>query len=174
MSWYVLEQDIASLVEQESRDELWGEAAELSVAEESTVSLIDRLRGAIGVDVCLNCENYEYVGKLVACGEDWVALSNQGTLRLVRSAAVSWIRVPRTTASPRPKFPRSLRAVLRALIAQGVVIDTSAGQVRGVIDRVGADYLIISSNISDADCIVNLAQICAVTSVGALSAWDAL
>ncbi|MDO5025454.1 MAG: DUF2642 domain-containing protein [Trueperella sp.] len=174
MSWYVLAQDIASLVEQEARDELWGEAAELSAAEESTVELIDRLRGAIGIEVQLSCANYEYAGQLMACGKDWVALARQGSLRLVPIAAVSWVRLPRTTASSRPKFPRSLRAVLRALVAQNVVVDTTAGQVRGIIDRVGADYLVIASNLGDADCIVNLGQICAVASVGSLSAWDAI
>ncbi len=119
----------------------------------------DRVAGAIGSSVVLQCRGAGTVaGTLGEVGSDWLLLvDGQGRESLVASAAVRAISglgrrtAPAVEAGPvrsRLDFRRALRGLARDRAAVQVVLDDGVSLV-GTIDRVGADYVELAEHAAD-------------------------
>ncbi|MCW2699270.1 MAG: uncharacterized protein JWQ45_805 [Blastococcus sp.] len=134
----------------------WGSRAR---SEIGAVALVDRLRGAIGTVVSLQCRGVGPVtGRLNDVGVDWLLLEDDhARTSLVALAAVRAVSglSRRTAAAEEPghvrgrlDLRRALRALARDRAAVQVVLDDGS-VLTGTVDRVGADYLELAEHPVD-------------------------
>lgn len=148
--WEVLFADLEAQLaahEQVARD---GEVAELTRAEQASITLTDRLRAAVGSPVGLELGDGETVaGTLRTVATSWVLLEGRGargvTEHLVPVAAVGAVTglsrqsVPSTSRLDALGLGSALRALQRDRAR--VVVRTQGGQAAGRLARVGLDHL---------------------------------
>jgi hypothetical protein len=158
--WQPLFADLQAQFEQEEAAAERAESASRTRAEVGAVRLADRLRGAIGGSVVLQCAGAgQVVGGLVDVGADWLLLGDDlGREVLCAMSAVRAVGgLGRRTAAPEESgavaaagdLRRALRALARDRAAVQVVLDDGA-VLAGTVDRVGADYLELAEHASDA------------------------
>jgi hypothetical protein len=150
MRWQKLFADLeAQFAEAASAAEL-AEAASRARAEGGSVTLAERLAGAVGHPIRLRCRGGGQVaGVLTEVGPDWLLLSaEQGREVLVATRVVTLASdLLRRTAAPdgdRPRVRTDLRRALRGLArdrSEVVLVLDDGGRLPGTLDRVGADHL---------------------------------
>lgn len=145
-----LESQAAGLVDAE-RD---GELAERTRIETGRLTLVDRLRGAVGHSVALRCAGAgPCSGRLDRVGADWLLVAElSGAEVLVPLGSLLGVGgLGRHSAAPvgSPRIQLGLRAVLRGIARDRAPVRLVLGDgtpVDGTIDRVGADYLEIAEH----------------------------
>jgi hypothetical protein len=152
MRWERLWADLDAQADQWERDEIAAEAADRALVEHGRITLLDRLRATAGAEVVCQLRGGGVVrGRVVGYGADWLALASQGDLpsdllpvgALSAICGVAAAAVP-VDATGLVQRRTDLRALLRAVSAAGleVVLARPAGpDIRGVVRRVGRDYL---------------------------------
>jgi hypothetical protein len=150
MRWQKLFADLeAQFAEAASAAEL-AESASRARAEAGTVTLSERLAGAVGQAVRLRCRGAGSVaGVIEDVGPDWLLLSGaQGRELLVATDAVTLVSdLVRRTAVPegeRPRVRTDLRRALRGLVRDRSEVSLTledGGTISGTLDRVGADHV---------------------------------
>jgi hypothetical protein len=164
--WERLFGDLEGQAEQAERDDEVLLAADRLRAEHAAVGLVDRLRAAVGRPLVVRGGDGVTVrGRALAVGPDWLALAHAvdaldavrsvgavDTVHLVPIAQVCSVAGLPEAAVP----PQAVRAVdhgkdlaflLRHVAALGVevVVSTAAGDLRGLLTRVGRDYVDVDS-----------------------------
>ncbi len=142
--WYSLIESIGSEIAAEAREDILGEAREVHLAEESSTPLIDRIRGASDQHIRIETARGEVKGRVLACGEDWVALGSQLRIRIIPLTAVMYVRGLNYARPQSSRIGRSFKSVLRELERVRVTVECAIGEVAGQIDRVGGDYVVIT------------------------------
>lgn len=158
MRWQQLFADLSAQFEQAESAGGRADAASRARTETAAVRLADRLRGAVGEAVSLDCRGAGWVrGRLTDAGADWVLLDDErGGELLVALAAVRVAGgLVRLTAVPeegavraRLDLRRALRALARDRSPVRVVLDDGA-VLTGTVDRVGADFLELARHALD-------------------------
>ena len=159
MRWQQLFADLEARFEAEQEAAERSETSSRSRHEIGSLRLVDRLRGALGSPVVLQCRGAGQVsGTLGDVGVDWLLLVDaQGRDCLVASSAVRAVSgLGRRTAAPEDAGPvrgrldlrRALRGLARDRAAVQFVLDDGTA-LHGTVDRVGADYLELAEHPSD-------------------------
>lgn len=159
MRWQQLFADLEARFEAEQEAAERAETASRARHEIGALRLADRLRGAAGAAVVLECRGAGPVaGVLVDVGVDWVLLADdQRRECLVASSAVRAVSgLSRRTALPeeeglvraRLDLRRALRGLARDRAVLQLVLDDGA-VLTGTIDRVGADYVELAEHAAD-------------------------
>ncbi|MFF3063256.1 hypothetical protein ACFVQ3_01750 [Oerskovia sp. NPDC057915] len=122
--------------------------ADLTRAEQATISLADRLRGSIeGRPVGVRLTDGSHVtGQVRAVGADWFLLGDGSRRHVVPLLAVMVLDGLTAHAVPGPSGSgagRGLPSLLRALMRDRAVVRvrTPGGEVDGRVARVGKDHL---------------------------------
>jgi hypothetical protein len=160
MRWQQLFADLQAQFEQEEAASEQAEAASRARSEIGAVRLVDRLRGAVGSTVVLQCAGVGQVsGELVDVGPDWLLLVDDlGRDVLCAGGAVRSVAgLTRRTGVAQDgrgviaawDLRRALRALGRDRAAVQVVLD-DGGVLSGTLDRVGADYVELAEHAVDA------------------------
>jgi hypothetical protein len=160
MRWQQLFADLQAQFEQEEAAAEQSESASRARSEIGAVRLIDRLRGALGSTVVVQCAGAGQVaGELVDVGPDWLLLVDDlGRDVLCAGGAVRSVAglARRTGAAAEERavtaawdLRRALRALARDRAAVQVVLD-DGGVLSGTLDRVGADYVELAEHALDA------------------------
>lgn len=145
--WDALFDDLEAQLDRERAAELGAEVAERSRAGWAATSLADRLRAHVGAPVRLLLDGGHRVsGTCTDAAVEWFAVDEGASAALVPVAAVAAVAgLGRPVARPAGQVLRRLGLghALRALARDraGVQLVTSAGELTGTIDRVGADHL---------------------------------
>jgi hypothetical protein len=158
MRWQQLFADLSAQFEQAGSAEQRAELASRARAETAAVRLADRLRGALGAEVALDCRGAGWVtGRLADAGADWLLLEDgRGGELLVALAAVRvagglgrWTGVAEEgPVRARLDLRRALRALARDRSPVQVVLDDGA-VLGGTVDRVGADFVELARHEAD-------------------------
>jgi hypothetical protein len=160
MRWQQLFADLQAQFEQEESAAEQAELSSRARAEIGGVRLVDRLRGAVGTAVVLQCSGAgQLSGNLADVGPDWLLLVDDlGREVLCAAAAVRSVAgLGRRTAAPDEggvvasawDLRRALRALARDRAAVQLVLD-DGGVLSGTLDRVGADYVELAEHAVDA------------------------
>jgi hypothetical protein len=159
MRWQQLFADLSAQFDEEEAAAERGESASRARAEIGALRLADRLGGALGQPVVLDCRGAGRVaGVLTDAGLDWLLLEDDGGREhLVATAVVMSVSgLGRRTASPtegaaarvRPDLRRALKGLARDRAVVQLVLD-DGGVLTGTVDRVGADYLELAEHPAD-------------------------
>jgi hypothetical protein len=158
MRWQQLFADLSAQFEEAAAAEQRADVAARARSEAASVALADRLRGAAGAELGLECRGAGWVrGRLTDAGRDWVLLDDErGGELLVALAAVRVVGgLGRLTAAPeggpvrsRLDLRRALRGLARDRSAVRGVLDAGAAR-GGTVDRVGADFLELARHEPD-------------------------
>lgn len=159
MRWQQLFADLEAQFEAERDAADRAEVSARARLEMGAVRLIDRLRGAAGSSLVLDCRGAgQIVGDLTEVGPDWLLVTDQrGRECLIASRAVRAVGgLGRRTAVAedggvvrgRLDLRRALRGLARDRAAVQVVLDEGT-VLTGTIDRVGADYLEVAEHPAD-------------------------
>jgi hypothetical protein len=160
MRWQQLFADLQAQFEQEEAAAEQAEAASRARSEIGAVRLVDRLRGATGSAVVLQCAGAgQRGGTLVDVGPDWLLLVDDlGRDVLCAAAAIRSVAgLARRTAATEEEgavaaawdLRRALRALARDRAAVHVVL-ADGGVLAGTLDRVGADFVELAEHALDA------------------------
>ena len=157
MRWEQLFDDLAARADHLERLAHDAEVADRRVREEATVLLADRLRaGAQPVSLLLRDGTWVR-GAVATTGPGWVLLHEEGSARqvLVPAGAVLAVRgLVRHAAAPlgpvaaRRTFVLAVRALAGADVP--VLLRTGAWDLRGSIERVGADHLDVAVDAQES------------------------
>ncbi|WP_155848518.1 hypothetical protein [Arthrobacter sp. 35W] len=158
MRWDALFGDMDSQLAAAAALDLEAEVGELVRAEFALLGMADLLRGAVGADIGLTLRGgSHWRGTVSGAADDWVLLSCNLRSVLVPLAAVVAVDGELHRAAKRPGTVRhSLASVLRELarnrvvatVALDTVADDGPGRIRrGVVDSVGADYLVLAQTL---------------------------
>jgi hypothetical protein len=145
--WDALFDDLEAQLAREQAAELAAVVAERCRAGWASTSLADRLRAHVGAPVRLLLDGGHRVsGTCTDAAVEWLAVDEGVCAALVPVAAVAAVSgLGRPVAEPAGQVLRRLGLghALRALARDraGVRLVTSAGELAGTIDRVGADHL---------------------------------
>lgn len=143
--WQRLIDDIENRFAAERRSDLAAESADLAEAERGSVSLTDRLRGAVGrVLVIRTASGLVLEGRVLTVGGGVLELEEADALRdLVVIDALSAVRVLGGAAPRGRGAETSLAGHLRVLARAGtrVRLVLASGDLAGRVARVGADHL---------------------------------
>jgi hypothetical protein len=158
MRWQQLFADLSAQFEEAASAEQRTDVAARARTEAAAVALADRLRGARGGEVALQCRGAGWVrGRLTDAGRDWVLLDDErGGELLVALAAVRVAGgLGRLTGAPeegpvrsRLDLGRARRGLARDRSAVVVVLDDGA-LLSGTVDRVGADFVELARHEPD-------------------------
>lgn len=137
--------DIEGRHAHEEQEQLRAVSEELTRAERAQVTLLDRLRGAVGQIVTVHPPSGPAVrGEVAEVGEDWVHLRAGGSRVLVPRAGIVLVeglsprsRPARDGAVPGLSFLGMLRHLSRD--RELVHVQTAVGRVTGRVAAVGAD-----------------------------------
>ena len=149
MRWDDLFTDLEARAAHEHRQEFEAEVADRRLRDVATVALADRLVGTCGSpgsDVALQLPDGAWVsGAVRDVGLEWVLLLTPRQV-LVPLAAVTAVRglaaisgPPTTAVRARRTFLLAVRALSGAAVT--VLVRTRAADVRGRLERVGADHV---------------------------------
>lgn len=154
MRWESLFADLDAQAATLERAERSAEAEEFARAEFASLTLADRLRGAIGEQLRVHTfDGGLHHGRLTACGPDWLLLDEEPAREtLLRSAAVVTVtglgrHAVTVTGTGHVAARLGLRSALR-----GIARDRSAvtlllvdgSMLAGTLGRVGADFVEVS------------------------------
>ncbi|GHE10562.1 hypothetical protein [Klenkia taihuensis] len=128
-------------------------------AEVGAVRLADRLRGAVGHDVRLDCRGAgPVVGRLADVGTDWLLLTgDRGQDLLVATGCVRAVGGLGAVTAPAAEpgavarawdLRRAVRGLARDRAAVRCVLDDGT-VLTGTVDRVGADFLELAEHQLD-------------------------
>ena len=155
MRWQKLFADLeAQFAAAASAAEL-AESGSRARAEGGSVTLVERLAGAVGQPVHLRCRGAGRVsGVLTEVGPDWLLLSAEGGRELlVVTGAVTLasglVRRTQPAGDERPRVRTDLRRALRGLVRDRSTVALSlvdGGRLTGTLDRVGADFVEIAEH----------------------------
>lgn len=178
MRWQQLFADLQAQYEEQEAAGERAESASRSRAEIGGLRLADRLRGAQGHPVDVQCGGAGGVaGVLAGVGPDWLLLEEpHGRQSLVALAAVRAVGgLVRATAvaeqgavRARLDLRRALRGLARDRSAVQVVLD-DGGVLTGTLDRVGADYVEIAEHPLDRARRADAVQAVRAVAIGAVA-----
>lgn len=154
MRWTYLFADLESQAAGLAEAELDGEVAERARIEAGRLTLVARLRGAVGHPVSLRCAGAgPCSGRLDQVGADWLLVSEpSGAEVLVPLGSLLGVGgLGRHSSAPvrAPRVELGLRIVLRGIARDRAPVRLVLGDgtpVDGTIDRVGADYVEIAEH----------------------------
>lgn len=155
MRWAALFDDLEGEADRERRADLAACAAELLRAERAAVTLAERLDAHRGRQVVVRVAGGMVVrGALLDAGPHWVLVDEGGTQALVPAGAivaVCGLGRPAGPAAGQVALRLDLRHALRALARDRAFVRVFADEVelRGTIDRVGADHLDLAAHDTD-------------------------
>ena len=166
-----LEADLVALAAAEADLERDAEVAERTRIERSTVTLVDRLRGARGPVELSTPGDRRHAGRVSEVGDGWVLLSPvpdgrraaTGEHLVVLSSAIAVGR--EVVATPARSRPRSLMSVLRTWCrdrAPVSVLTTDGAVVLGLAAAAYADHLEVSTG-DGATVVVPVAAMAVVS-----------
>jgi len=150
MRWQALFDDLEAQFEAAQAAQLTAEVAERERREAALLTLVDRLRPAVGAEVVLHVAGGDLVrGRLLDCGTDWLLVADPaGREVLVALPAVRGVTgAGRSTSAGDEGVVAKrldLRWALRGLARNrsGVSLGLTDGSiVTGTLDRVGADHV---------------------------------
>ncbi|AJC70668.1 hypothetical protein [Trueperella pyogenes] len=148
MDWLVLA-EIASHVEQEEREQLNMEVADLADAERAALTVEDRLRGALNcrVEVWMRGVGLWLYGRVEAVGQGWFLMSDATHEWIAFSHATLGLRGAVIAREAEPGLPVTATSLLRQLQGAFVELLGEIGQMQGTIVGVGKDHLLIEGQI---------------------------
>jgi hypothetical protein len=163
-----LEGQAAALYDAERRPEI----ADRGHAEYQSVTLAARLMASVDLELTLELSGVGPVsGRLVRVATGWCLLEGPGQEWLVRLDAVAVATGASDRAVPEVAWPvvarLSLAAALRRLADSGApcrVYLTDGGQHEGCLQRVGADFVELTTGETGRSVLVALRQMAAVHS----------
>lgn len=135
--------------------ELVAEVADRTRAELATVALADRLRAHVGSALTVRTSiGTAITGELVDVAAQWLLLGERGWQCLVPITAVDDVAgLGLHVAAPEPAVLRALGLghALRALARDRVVVRlvTRSGDLRGRLQRVGADFVEVTADTGE-------------------------
>ncbi|WP_432482152.1 hypothetical protein [Kineococcus esterisolvens] len=175
MRWDDLFADLDARLAHARRMEQESEVADRWAADVASVDLLGRLLATDG-ELSVQLSDGSWVsGRTRAAGPGWVLLVAGSPVRrqvLVPTAAVCALRglarnsVPPGAVTARRTLALALRALSSAGV--GVLVRTRAGEVRGRLDRVGADHVdvVVPAEGHRAVLTVPFASLLNVTELG--------
>jgi hypothetical protein len=152
MRWTYLFADLESQAAGLADAEQNGEVAERIRIETGRLTLVARLRGAVGHPVSLRCAGVGPCnGRLDRVGKDWLlVVESTGTETLVPVCSLLGVGgLGRHSSAPTAAVELGLRSVLRGVVRDRAPIRLVLGDgtpVDGTLDRVGADYVEIAEH----------------------------
>ncbi|MEI4272091.1 hypothetical protein TEK04_10190 [Klenkia sp. LSe6-5] len=159
MRWEQLFAELEAAFEAEESAVEQAEAGSRARAAAGTLRLVDRLRGASGHQLVLDCRGAGVVrGRLVDVGVDWVLLTDErGRDLLVALAAVQSVSgLGALTAPPEDDgvvarawdLRRAVRGLVRDRAPVQLLLDGGSA-LAGTLDRVGADFVELAEHHLD-------------------------
>lgn len=155
MRWDELFDDLEAQARHEERLDRDAEVADRRERELAQVALVHRLAGTGGAVVGVQLDDGSWVEGVVAdVGVGWVLLTSGDGRRQVLVAAVAVAAVrglghhvgpPPGTVAARRTLVLALRTLARE--REPVLVRTRAGDVRGVLGRIGADHLDVEPEV---------------------------
>lgn len=177
MQWERLIEELEASVDADERRELVAEVADRTRHETGRLHVVDRLRAATGGEVTIGLDGWGPVrGRVGRVGPDWLLLDGAAMSQLlVVTSAILWME-GLTTRAVDPAAVSvvdhrlGLRAVLRATARDRRTVHVrlrDGKECRGVVARVGADFLDLGSEPRGAatERCVLLAAIALILSV---------
>ncbi|MCM3906756.1 hypothetical protein [Trueperella bernardiae] len=149
MDWTILAEAIASEVEQGERDELDAEVADLADAERATLTVGDRLRGAVGASIEVAVRGLVLDGVVEAVGEGWFLLTDATHEHIVLTEAVVILSRVSWAQTPGSGLPVSVGSFVRQLQDTYVALRGPDVNVAGRVVGVGRDHLLIEEEGGD-------------------------
>lgn len=149
MDWTILAEAIASEVEQGERDELDAEVADLADAERATLTVGDRLRGAVGASIEVAVRGLVLDGVVEAVGEGWFLLTDAIHEHIVLTEAVVSLSRVSWAQTPGSGLPVSVGSFVRQLQDTYVALRGPDVNVAGRVVGVGRDHLLIEGEGGD-------------------------
>ncbi|QRV02467.1 hypothetical protein JTE88_01540 [Arcanobacterium phocisimile] len=143
MVWETLIEGIAAHIRNNERQELFEEIDEITDAENASVSFADRIRGARGRYITITVSECNVTGVVIESGKDWLMLSSQEQIDLVKLDAISVARGLRQAAFESSRYVPTMSSVLRRLIGHTVLVNRYADAVRAELLSVGKDYVVV-------------------------------
>ncbi len=150
MAWEIMAYDIAARLEQDDREDLLAEAADLAHAERATQVFADRIRAFTGRQVRLSLQARDWptlVGELVTSGDNWLIVREPQAEHIVMLHAVTRLHAPQLAKEAPSGLPVSAGSMLRELHSTHVTLTCTDGKVAGRIEGVGKDYVVV--NLAD-------------------------
>lgn len=159
MRWEQLFADLGAQFAAEGDSADQAEAASRARAEVGRITLVDRLRGAVGHPVRLSCGGAgELTGRLVEVGVDWLlVVDDQQREQLVALRAVRMVSglgrrtevaAERGAVARAWDLRRSIRALARDRAALRCLLDDGT-VLTGTVDRVGGDFFELAEHPID-------------------------
>jgi hypothetical protein len=159
MRWNELFEDLEAQLDEADARELAGEVADRTRREIARLTIVDRLRAALGVDLTLTLvDGRRLRGDVSSVGPDWVLLGGDRLPEvLVSLAAVATVTgMPGQAVDPagvgevekRAGLAFALRRLARDRAPVQVAVAGGA-VLTGTIDRVGADYVEMAEHALD-------------------------
>lgn len=147
MRWAALFQDFEAQLDAAQRADLNARSSELARVEAGAVELADRFRAAHGRQLRLRLRNgRDVIGVVDEVASTWLLLSTQYGATLIPAHAVdvvhqldSGAQSQRSEVRARLGLGHTLRALARDRVL--VRVATVSGDITGMIDQVGRDYL---------------------------------
>ncbi|QTG75902.1 hypothetical protein [Trueperella pecoris] len=148
MDWLLLAYDIASKVEQEEREGLLAEVADLADAERATLTVEDRIRGSMGalVHVGVRGPKQSVRGRVKVVGQGWFLLEDGADQHVVLIPAVTSVYQSSIVHTCGPDLPVTVGSFLRELqyaYAQFSCVDM---EVSAQIIGVGRDHVLVDKD----------------------------
>ncbi|HEX6234958.1 MAG TPA: hypothetical protein VFZ63_17640 [Jiangellaceae bacterium] len=158
--WERLFADLDAQFEESEHSELRSEVADRTRSELAKLRMADRLRAVAGRELVVwTLGGAAARGTVQACGPDWLLLTDtSGAETVVALAAVLKISgLGRRASVPgsegrlagRLRLSYVLRGIARDRAAVAVTL-TDGSTVAGLVDRVGADHMDVSLDVSEA------------------------
>lgn len=144
MSWHALIESIGARIEFDTREELHAEALDMQRAEEASVRVMDRLRGAQGNIIEVRTLRSEIRGRVAGVGSNWVLVADHRRVRVIPEHSIVSVRGLTVAVSDSARFPLTLNVLLRRLIGEEMTCYAAGNTVAGELGEVGSDYLVLS------------------------------
>lgn len=146
MRWDDLFADLEGQLHATQSAQFMADVADMTRAERASVELAARVVASAGQSITVTLSDGTTVsGVIVDASTQWLLLGASGPQTLIPLPAVTMLSGLSVQAAPLSEVERrlSLGYALRALSRDRshVVVHTASGQVRGVINAVGADHL---------------------------------
>lgn len=147
MRWAALFQDFESQLDAARRADLSARSSELARVEAGSVELADRFRAARGRQLRLRLRSgRDVIGVVDEVASTWLLVSTQHGTMLIPAEAVDVVHqldvgatAQRSAVRARLGLGHALRALARDRAL--VLVATVSGDMTGLIDQVGRDYL---------------------------------
>ncbi|MDQ4503260.1 hypothetical protein [Sinomonas sp. ASV322] len=179
MRWEALFDDFETQMAEAERAQLEAHVGELARAEQSAVTLADRLRGQVGALLEFELRgNTRVSGRIVTVAETWCSVESGPRAMLIPLAGVMRVGgvVRRSRHEPigvrrTLSIASALRALARDRSPVACHLDAQGGEPRlatGTIDGVGRDYLELTSTGDERPRSTTLVPLEALIAVASL------